>query len=386
MGERGRALVRARYAWDAIARQMAERYREAARRRRWVVLTPGMTGADGVSELTRLAVRALSPVSGVEVLSVGDRRGSPAGTPGARLEAAGGSKWRFAALALAARLRRPRPAGVLCVHLHLSPLAWLLAGGRRRLATVLVGIEAWKPLGLLHGLALGRSDALLAISEQTARRFGAANPRFAGPPPRVCHLALREPAPAAPEPVAVESPFALIVGRMALAERYKGHDLLLDLWPRLLEEVPEARLVVAGDGDDRARLDARARALDGHVRFVGRVSAAALGALYRDCAFFVMPSRDEGFGLVYLEAMRAGKACVGGQGSAAELIEDGVTGLTVDPEDPEQVLKALLRLFREPETCERMGRAGRERVARLFGEAAFGRRFRALLGFQEDLP
>jgi glycosyltransferase involved in cell wall biosynthesis len=109
------------------------------------------------------------------------------------------------------------------------------------------------------------------------------------------------------------------------------------------------------------------------------VTHAELTALYRDCAFFIMPSSDEGFGLVFLEAMRAGKACIGASGAAAELIEDGVTGFVVDLDDPEQVLKTVIRLFQDPELAARLGRAGAERWALDFTEEAFARRLRALL-------
>jgi phosphatidylinositol alpha-1,6-mannosyltransferase len=166
---------------------------------------------------------------------------------------------------------------------------------------------------------------------------------------------------------------------MAAGERYKGHDLLITIWPRVAAEVPGARLMVVGDGDDRARLEARAAPLEGRVSFIGRVSDEALTALYQQCAFFVMPSRDEGFGLVFLEAMRAGKACIGSVGAAAEIIEDGVTGLVVDPGDPEQLLKAILRLFREPDARGRMGQAGAARVTAQFTEAHFKRRLLGLL-------
>jgi phosphatidylinositol alpha-1,6-mannosyltransferase len=167
---------------------------------------------------------------------------------------------------------------------------------------------------------------------------------------------------------------------MDARERYKGHDVLLDVWPRVAAEVPGARMIVVGDGDDRPRLERRAAALDGQVTFAGRLPEPALARLYRDCTFFVMPSRGEGFGLVFLEAMRAGRACIGGVGAPAEVIEDGSTGFIVNPAAPAEVQAAVLRLFREPETRERMGRAGAERVAREFTEAHFRRRFRAILG------
>jgi phosphatidylinositol alpha-1,6-mannosyltransferase len=222
----------------------------------------------------------------------------------------------------------------------------------------------------------------MANSAHTARRFRGANPDLSARPIEVCHLGV-DPAggaSGAPGSPITSDPFALIVGRLAHSERYKGHDLLIDLWPRVEREVPGARLVVAGDGDDRARLEGRAAGLGDRVRFLGHVPGERLASLYRECAFFVMPSREEGFGLVFLEAMRAGKACIGGTGAAAEIIEDGVTGLVVDVAEPAEVEKAAVRLFLEPETRARMGRAGAERLAREFTEAHFRRRFRATLG------
>ena len=115
------------------------------------------------------------------------------------------------------------------------------------------------------------------------------------------------------------------------------------------------------------------------MRFAGRVDDGRLSALYRDCAFFLMPSRAEGFGLVFLEAMRAGKACVGGVGAAAEIIEDGVTGFVVDPDDPAEVQKAVVRLFQDPALAARLGEAGAARWKREFTEEAFAGRLRTLL-------
>ena len=88
-----------------------------------------------------------------------------------------------------------------------------------------------------------------------------------------------------------------------------------------------------------------------------------------------MPSRDEGFGLVFLEAMRAGKPCIGARGAAAEIIQHGVTGLIVDPDEPDELAAAVVRLFDEPDTCRRFGAAGRERFLSTFTDACFQARF-----------
>jgi glycosyltransferase involved in cell wall biosynthesis len=379
MGARGRVLARTRYSWDVVASAMAGRYRQAVERRALpVVVTPGITGADGISALSRLVAGALAPA---RALSLTDSRSAHAGE-GVGLIGAGASKLRFALRVLAFALRREESPGapsrdVVCLHLRLAPAARFLAGRSARLTIVLVGIEAWRPLRALERRAMARADRVLAISEHTLRRFRLANPRFAGRAVSVCHLGVGD---AAAAPASGEAgPFALIVGRLAAAERYKGHDLLIEMWPRIVAQCPGARLVVAGDGDDRQRLERAAAALGNAVGFTGRATEAQLAALYRDCAFFVMPSSDEGFGLVFLEAMRAGKACIGAHGSAAELIVDGLTGFVVDPNLPEQVQKAVVRLFQDPELAARLGRAGAQRWAGEFTEEAFAKRLRDLL-------
>ena len=380
MGERGRALVGRRYAWDAVAADLAEWYRAAVHGAPSIVVTPGLAGMDGVSAMSRQVARALAPV---RVLALHDETSTVADPgQGIGLAGAGGSKLGLTALTARMLRRAPSPAHVVCLHLRLGPLAQLLAWWRRAtLATVLVGIECWRPLRRLERVAFERAGRLLAISQHTVRRFREANPDLAWRDVTVCHLAT----PALEEPIdhkarAAAGGFALIVGRMASSERYKGHDLLIDIWPRLLAEIPDARLVVAGAGDDLPRLEARAASLGAAIRFEGRVTETGLDALYRDCAFFVMPSSEEGFGLVFLEAMRAGRACVGATGAASELIEDGATGYLVDPADPESVLKSLLRLFQDPALARRMGEAGRVRWERDFTQRAFSARFLATLG------
>ena len=344
--------------------------------RRSLVVTPGIAGADGIGAVSRLVARALAPPDPVDVLALADA--APARRRGRRA--------RFLAAALRARAA-PAPSRVVCLHVDLSAAARLVARRRAPFAIFLHGIEAWRRLGRLPRWGIAGADVLMANSEHTVRRFRAANPDLAARPVFVCHPGVA-PAPATTPDGADHdgAPFALIVGRMAADEQYKGHDLLIDLWPAIARDVPRARLVVAGEGDDRTRLEARAAPLGDRVEFVGRVSDAVLGSLYRRCAFFAMPSRDEGFGVVFLEAMRAGKACVGGSGAAAEVIEDEVTGLVVDVTARDAVQKAILRLFLEPETRARMGRAGAERVRARFTEAHFRARVRAALGLPDAPP
>jgi glycosyltransferase involved in cell wall biosynthesis len=171
--------------------------------------------------------------------------------------------------------------------------------------------------------------------------------------------------------------FALITGRLHSGERYKGHDELIDVWPQVLQRHPQARLVVAGDGDDRLRLEEKARraGMQERIEFRGRVPDEELAGLYRDCSFFAMPSGKEGFGLVFLEAMSMGKACIAGRGAGDEVIDDGNTGIVVSAGNREELLAALLRLFGDERLRKRMGEAGLERYRERFTEEQFAARF-----------
>jgi phosphatidyl-myo-inositol dimannoside synthase len=245
--------------------------------------------------------------------------------------------------------------------------AYLPAALRAPYLIPLYGIEVWRPLDWDRRRALAKATARFAISAHTLERARPFCPDLAGT--TVLPLALEERSPSGATDAALlgrlGGGFLLIAGRMASGERYKGHDQLLEA----LQRIPDARLVVAGDGDDRRRLEEKAAVLGlgDRVAFTGFLSEATLAELYRRCAAFVMPSRGEGFGLVYLEAMRAGKPVVANRGSAAEeIVRDGETGLLVDSDDRDELSAALAHLLSEPEAARRMGEAGRERWQRDF--------------------
>ena len=353
---------------------------------RSILLAPNVLGKDGVSTLSREMARAL-PAPAL-ILSLHDGSLPAAQSPaGVEVRGARGSRARFLAAAANAARRADAGTAIACSHLHLAPTAKLMSvmsGRGTRPTIVLCGIEAWVPLRRLERWALSTSD-VAAISQHTVDRFKSANPQLGGIEVVVCHPGLpADGARAAGSPAS--SSTALIVARMSAAERYKGHDALLDVWPRVLERHPDAVLVIAGDGDDRARLETKARDLgiDRAVTFAGRVSDNALSALYAKCRFFVMPSRDEGFGLVFLEAMRAAKPCIGAVGAAAEIIEHGVTGFVVDPGSRGDLAAAVERLYDEPATCAQMGEAGRQRFLSTFTDRHFQERFARVIA--HDAP
>ena len=284
---------------------------------------------------------------------------------------AGGADWAFFTHLGLARAQRwvPRP--------------W-----RRPHAVFLHGIEVWNAdLEPDRRRALRTAKLRIANSEYTARRVAAVHPD-AGPI-FACPLALH-PADSVSRTADASHPLlamlgdrsVVIIGRMDASERYKGHDELIDCWPDVLAAVPDARLVIAGTGNDRGRLIRKAEdaRLGDRVIFPGFVENDLRDALMARASVFAMPSRGEGFGIVYLQAMRAGKPCIGSTADAAgDVIVDGETGWLVDPADRRALASAVVSLLEDEAARRRMGEAGRRRFEREFTFDRFRDRLGMLL-------
>ena len=151
----------------------------------------------------------------------------------------------------------------------------------------------------------------------------------------------------------------------------KGQDVLIRAMSLVRRRVPEAVLLVVGDGPHRSTLERMAaRAPSGSVAFAGQVSEADLPSYYAVGDVFAMPCRTrlgglevEGWGNVFIEAAACGRpVVVGDSGGARESVVDGETGVLVNGRSVEQVADAVSGLLEDPALAEHMGRAGRERV------------------------
>jgi phosphatidyl-myo-inositol dimannoside synthase len=356
---------------------------------RLLVLTPSVHGKDGISAVSRHVLSSISahcPRISLECLSLASAEPSAltAGLP-RTVRSASGNRLRFVSWTLQRATRADSRTLVLVLHVHLAPLALPFSLHGAETSVFVHGIEAWKPLGRLQRIAVQRAHRLIGNSAYTIDGFRTANPRCICPDTRICHLGVSSSIEGA-APRQYRETFALITGRMAAEERYKGHDLLIELWPSIVASVPSATLIIAGGGNDRHRLEAKTSALkmDGHIRFAGEVTDEGLAGLYRDCAFFVMPSRKEGFGLVFLEAMRAAKPCIAAKGAASEIIADNETGRIVDAGDASGLQAAIIAMFRDPSLRSRMGLAGQERFRLNFTTELFADRLLNVLGLNRE--
>jgi glycogen(starch) synthase len=171
--------------------------------------------------------------------------------------------------------------------------------------------------------------------------------------------------------------FVLGLGRVV---RKKGFDLLLEAFARLAPQRPGLGLVVGGDGPEREALAARVHelGLDGRVLLPGSLSRAQVAWAMANASVFVLPSRVEPFGIVVLEALRAGRpVVVSTHGGATEIVRDEREGLAADPFDPDALATAIARTLDEDALRERLTSAGEVRV-RAFDWPRVADRYRAI--------
>ena len=248
---------------------------------------------------------------------------------------------------------------VICCHVNLLPLAAILSGRLgARLVLIVYGVEVWRSPFRFARHWVGKPDGIWSISAITQKRmnFWARQPDAKYTLlPNAIHLDTYRPGPKLPALVNRYSldgcQVIMTLGRLASAERYKGVDEVLQLMPSLLNVNPGLRYLVVGDGDDRSRLEAKARnlGLGSAVLFCGMIAEDEKQHFLRLADAFVMPGRGEGFGFVYLEALACGVPTVGSWvDGSREALRGGLLGELVDPGDAESLRQGIMRALAKP--------------------------------------
>ena len=270
-------------------------------------------------------------------------------------------KVRFVAGAVGGKLRFIRSAltaatgrfdVIICGHVNLLPLAAMLnLKWRAPLALMVYGVDVWAPLSAWTRFWLRRVDAIWTISLITRDRMnqwaGIAQSKYLLMPNAI-HLERYGIADKRQDLLQRHGlagrKVIMTLARLPSFERYKGIDEILELMPVLLDREPALAYLVVGEGDDRPRLEAKARALglQDRVVFTGLVDETDKADYFRLADAFVMPGRGEGFGFVFLEALACGVPAVGSlvDGSREALL-NGELGVLVDPADPISVLDGI---------------------------------------------
>ncbi len=303
-------------------------------------------------------------VDGIELTRVGGRHTYP---------------WRAPRAARA--LLRDRPADVVVEDINKLPLLSPLWAGRPVVALVphLFGTTvfreaSWPVAAAVWGAERAippvyRRCAFQAISESTADDLagrGIDRRRITVIPPGIDHARYR---PGDSDARAGE-PLLVYVGRL---KRYKGLDVLFSALRMLGSRTTPPTLIVAGRGDDRARLEraAASQGMAGHVRFVGFVEESEKIELLRRAWALVYPSPKEGWGITVVEAAACGTPVIASDAPGLrESVAPGGSGVLVPHDSPESWAEAIARVIEDPALRERLGHGGMEHARRFSWDRA----------------
>ena len=266
-------------------------------------------------------------------------------------------------------------------HVGMARAHCLLPMLRRPYAVWMLGRDVWRPpMRGDYGRRIEEASLLLSISDFTRRRAAEFLP--SAQRAKVCWLATEEnDIPDASSDFG-GPPTVLILARVDASEMCKGHFELIDCWPSVMAAIPDARLLIAGGGDGLGILRARAgaSAAASNIEFTGFLPQGEMDALWSRAHVFAMPSRQEGFGLVYIEAMRRGVPVIAStQDAGQEINLDGVTGYNVDLEQEGELARRTIELLSNKALARQFGENGREHWRANFCFSAFRRRMEPIL-------
>lgn len=321
--------------------------------------------------------------------------------PSAKYTGFGGKRLRFLLHALYAA----RSFDIIVLgHINLAPVGVLLKKlyPEKQLMLIAHGIEVWQPLtGMKHKL-LSACDLLFSVSRYTFDKLvteqgvdpgkitifpNTVNPYFPWPSRLEKDYRRRERLG-----IAADSPVLLTLSRLAASEQYKGYDLVLRSLPELKKTYPNIRYIIAGkyDAAEKQRIDTLIAELklEENVILTGYVPDGELVSYYQAADVFVMPSRNEGFGIVFLEAMLCGLPVIAGNlDGSVDALRDGELGLLVDPTRVESIREGIATMLTSMPT-RRLADAAeiQKKVIVYFGFKQYMNRLRAIFDGNPENP
>lgn len=292
------------------------------------------------------------------------------------------------AMVLLRCLWQRKPQHVFCGHIRLAPMTQLMCQALDIPYTVLTyGKEVWERLPEQQRQALVKADGIWTISRYSRDRMCAANeiePDKVQMLPCVVDGDRFSLGAKSPELIKryglAESKVLMTVARLWSGDIYKGVDVTIRALPLIAKVIPNVKYLVIGRGDDQPRLAQLAQDLGvgDRVVFAGFVPTDDLPDHYRVADAYIMPSQ-EGFGIVYLEAMACGKPVLAGNADGStDPLQDGRLGWQVPYRDPEAVADACIEILKgEDQRCN--GQWLREQCLAKFSKDALAQRLEKLL-------
>ena len=262
-------------------------------------------------------------------------------------------------ISLLAYIVRSRPTHIYCGHINLAPIIHSICKPLGISFTVLTyGKEVWEPLGPSQQKALQASHRIWTISRYSRDRLCASNQIESNKVEFLyCAVDGRVFQPQAKDTLLVRhygfenNKVLMTVARLWSGDPYKGVDVTIRALPTIAAQFPNVKYLVVGRGNDQPRLAKLAKDLgmENRIVFAGFVSDADLVKYYNLADAYIMPSQ-EGFGIVYLEAMACGVPVLSGDADgSADPLQDGRLGWQVPHRDPAAVAIATIEMLKGDE-------------------------------------
>ncbi|MDR3680569.1 MAG: glycosyltransferase family 4 protein [Flavipsychrobacter sp.] len=243
-------------------------------------------------------------------------------------------------------------------HINLSVIgvAIKMLYPKKKVVLVTHGIEVWEPLKGPKALMLKKADKILTVSNFTKQKIcsiqnigeeklvvfpNTIDPFFAIPAQFYDSTHLRQ-----QYGIGIDDPVLFTLARVSSTEKYKGYDVVLECLPDMLPKFPNLKYIIGGKYDkvEKARIDKLISdlKLEGVVMLTGFIKDEDLVAHYQMADMFIMPSRKEGFGIVFIEAMVCGLPVIAGNvDGSVDALKNGELGTLVNPLDKNEITQQL---------------------------------------------
>lgn len=278
-----------------------------------------------------------------------------------------------------------RPNLIISSHLNFSTAGYLLQRfAKLNYWTVAHGIEAWNIKNPSLIKALQNADRILAVSNYTKNRLiqeqNISSEKISILPntfdPSRFKITYKPKYLLKRYNLTAEKSIILTVARLDIKERFKGYDQVLQALPNIIKYVPNVHYILVGKGPDKDRIVnfIEKNNLQNYVTLTGFVSDEELSDHYNLCDLFILPSKTEGFGIVYLEALASGKPCIAGnQDGATDALVNGELGILINPDDIEAIAENVVSILQKkhPNSNLYQPEILREKVIKKFGFSQF---------------
>jgi phosphatidylinositol alpha-1,6-mannosyltransferase len=290
---------------------------------------------------------------------------------------------------------------VVLSHINLLSIGYLIKRFSPKTKVYLLahGIEIWRKLPETKLKALKRLDKIICVSQFTAEKIKSVheiNPNkleilnncldpfyyfpdnFTKPQSLLNRYRLTE-----------DHTILISLSRLSSSEKYKGYDNTIAILPQLIKKYPKVVYLIAGkyDDEEKIRIDKliNSHKINNHVKVIGFLDEAEVSDHFLLSDIFVLPSKKEGFGIVFIEAMASGLSVVGGnKDGSVDALKNGELGKLVDPDDLDQIEETLSMLLESPATYEEK-RALQKRVLEVFGYEHYRQSIKELILQDNDI-